>query len=98
LALRALDVVEDYKAPTGALDEFHETESGDTSAASPTGWEKSREARSTGSNNTRVAASKPLCDGQGRTIGVVTIKAFSVSTYYRASSAVLVIEFPQRFA
>jgi hypothetical protein len=61
------------KSESGFLNTRHETESGHTSAASPAGCEKSREGRSTGSNNTRVAASKLFCNGQGRTIGVVTV-------------------------
>jgi hypothetical protein len=44
----------------------HDTESGDTSAASPAGRKKSMEDRPPGSNNARVAASKLLCNGQGR--------------------------------
>jgi hypothetical protein len=38
----------------------HDTESGDTSAASPAGRKKSMEDRPPGSNNARVAASKLL--------------------------------------
>src|ERR1700752_5082496 len=44
--------------------------------------EKSREGRSIASNNTRVPTFKLLCKGQGRTMGVVTVRAFSVSICY----------------
>ena len=55
------------------LEHAPDTESGDTSAASPVGREKSTEDRSPGSNSARVAASKMPCNGEGRTIGVVTV-------------------------
>jgi hypothetical protein len=82
----------------GFLNTRHDTELGDTSAASPAGCEKSREGRSTGSNNTRVAASKLLCKGQGRTIGVVTVTKPSQSPPATSLFCGLVIEFPYCFA
>jgi len=61
------------KSESGFLNTRHDTESGDTSAASPAGRKKSMENRSPGSNSARVAASKLLCNGQGRTTGVITV-------------------------
>jgi len=61
------------KSESGFLNTRHDTELGDTSAASPTGCKKSAEDWSSSSNSARVAASKPLCNGQARTIGVVTV-------------------------
>jgi hypothetical protein len=61
------------KSDSGFLNTRHDTESGDTSAASPAGRKKSAENWSPRSNSARVAASKPLRTGQGRTIGVVTV-------------------------
>src|SRR5262245_55899962 len=58
---------------SGFLNTRHDTESGDTSAASPAGRKKSMEDRSPGSNSARVAASKLLRNGQGRTTGVITV-------------------------
>jgi len=55
------------------LNTRHDTESGDTSAASPVGREKSTEDRSPGSSSARIAAFKMPCNGEGRTIGVVTV-------------------------
>ena len=57
---------------------------GDTSAASPAGRKKSTENWSPRSNSARVAASKPLRTGQGKTIGVVTVaNASFASPEYR---------------
>jgi hypothetical protein len=61
------------KSESGFLNTRHDTESGDTSAASPTGRKKSAEDWSPRSNSARIATSKPLCNGQGKTIGVVTV-------------------------
>src|SRR5262249_59431432 len=51
----------------------HDTESAHTTAASPGGRKKSAEDWSPRSNSARAAASKPLRNGQGRTIGAVTV-------------------------
>jgi hypothetical protein len=53
-----------------------DTESGDTSAASPGGRKKSTEDRSPRSNSSCVATSRLLCNGQGRMIGIVTATKF----------------------
>ena len=55
---------------TGFLNTRHDTESGDTNAGSPAGREKSTEDWSPGSRSARVASSKPICNGHGRTTGV----------------------------
>src|SRR5262245_55062556 len=55
---------------TGFLNMRHDTESGDTNAGSPAGCEKSTEDWSPGSRSARVACSKPICNGHGRTTGV----------------------------
>src|SRR5215472_12862044 len=61
------------KSESVFLNTRHDTESGDTNAASPAGSKKSMEDRSPGSNSARVAASNLLCNGQGRTTGVITV-------------------------
>jgi hypothetical protein len=65
------------KSDTGFLNTRHETESGDTSAASPAGREKSMQDRLPGCSRARVAASKLFCNGQGRIIGVGTVSVVS---------------------
>jgi hypothetical protein len=65
------------KSDTGFLNTHHETESGDTSAASPAGREKSMQDRLPGCSSARVAASKLFCNGQGRIIGVGTVSVVS---------------------
>ena len=55
---------------TGFLNMRHDTDSGDTSAGSPAGREKSTEDWSPESRSARVASSKPICNGHGRTRGV----------------------------
>ena len=52
------------------LNTRHDTESGDTNAGSPAGREKSTEDWSPGSRSARVASSKPIFNGHGRTRGV----------------------------
>jgi hypothetical protein len=61
------------KSESGFLNTRQDTESGDTSAASPAGRKKSVEDCSPKSNSARVAASKPLRNGQGRAIGAFTV-------------------------
>src|SRR5262249_5462361 len=61
------------KSESGFLNTRHDTESGDTSAALPAGRKKSMEDRSPESNSARVAVSKLVCNGQGRTTGVITV-------------------------
>jgi hypothetical protein len=65
-------VMPPMKTEIGFLNTRHDTESGDMSAASPLGREKSMRDWSLDSSNTRVAASRLRCNGQGRTIGLVT--------------------------
>jgi hypothetical protein len=60
------------KSESGFLNTHHDTESGDKSAGSPSGREKSMRDPSLGSSSTRTAASRLLCKGQGRMIGVLT--------------------------
>jgi hypothetical protein len=60
------------KSESGFLNTRHDIESGDTSAASPAGRKKSTKDWPPRSNSARVAASKPLRSGQGKTIGLVT--------------------------
>src|SRR6516165_12240189 len=71
------------KSESGFLNTRHDTESGETSAASPMGRKKSEEDWSPKSNNALVAASKLLRSGQGRTIGVVTVTSSFASPEYR---------------
>jgi len=52
------------------LNTRHDTESSDTNAGSPAGREKSTEDWSPGSRSARVASSKPIFNGHGRTRGV----------------------------
>ena len=61
------------KSESGFLNTRHDLDSAGTRAASPPGRKKSTEGHPPRSNSDRVAASKPLCNGQGRTIGAVTV-------------------------
>jgi len=61
------------KSESGFLNTRHDTKSADTKAASPAGRKKSAEDWSPRSNSARATASKPLRNGQGRTIGAVTV-------------------------
>src|SRR5262249_20143707 len=71
--LKAISCAPPMKSESGFLNTRHDTEPGDVSAASPGGRKKSAEGCSPRSNSARVAASKPLRSGQGRTIGAVTV-------------------------
>ena len=65
-------VMAPMNSESGFLKTRHETESGDTSAGSLIGFEKSIGGRSPGSSSARIAASRLLRKGQGKMIGALT--------------------------
>ena len=65
-------VMPPMNSESGFLEACQDTESGDTSAGSPIGFQKSIGARSPGSISARIAASRLPRKGQGKMIGVFT--------------------------
>jgi hypothetical protein len=73
---------------TEFLNMRHDTESGATNAGSPAGREKSTEDWSPGSRSARVASSKPICNGHGRTRGALENDILKNQFYQAATVAV----------